>query len=340
MNFLAQQIEAASSVAELAAAATRIDEQVAVLHSSGTGVENIAQQVSALNAALMARLWALLAPADVQAQSCLLVMGSEGRGEQILKTDQDNALLLCDGFNPAGLEALAQRFSAALAQLGYPPCPGHIMVTNPLWRQPLADFKETLRRWVVGSDVEGPMHLAVFFDAACIAGDAALLQQACRHLDRMLSGQDIYMARFAAAADQFHEPGNWFTRLASNITHQHNDLPLDLKKLGIFPIVHGVRALALQNGVRQASTVQRVAALQAQHKLGEPLAQELVQALHQLMDLRLHQQLQQRARGQQASNEVQVSALTPAQRSTLQQALAVVKRFRVFLRLHFQLDLL
>jgi CBS domain-containing protein len=63
-----------------------------------------------------------------------------------------------------------------------------------------------LRDWLYGAEPDGPMHLAIFFDAAAVAGDASLLQEARAHLDRILSGQDQYLARFAAAADQFQEP--------------------------------------------------------------------------------------------------------------------------------------
>ena len=102
-----------------------------------------------LNRQLLARLWSLLAPAELVANSCLIVMGSEGRGEQILKTDQDNGLLLRDGFATAGLEQVTERFTAALIEFGYPPCPGNIMVSNPLWRQPLAGFKRDPARLAV-----------------------------------------------------------------------------------------------------------------------------------------------------------------------------------------------
>jgi hypothetical protein len=123
-----------------------------LLHGSGIRIERITRLVSELNRRLFARLWALLAPAELVANSCLLVMGSEGRGEQILKTDQDNALLLRDGFEYPGLADVAARFNAALAEFGYPPCPGDIMLTNPLWRQPLAAFRDTLRGWIYGHE--------------------------------------------------------------------------------------------------------------------------------------------------------------------------------------------
>ena len=307
-HIAALQIDDAATLADLRAAALHIDELVRVLHGSGVHIPRITRLVSELNTRLIARLWALLAPPEVVANSCLLVMGSEGRGEQILKTDQDNALLLRDGFSHPVLETLATEVSVALTALGYPRCPGDIMLSNPLWRQPIGTFRETLRDWVYGASSsgtqtgadEGPMHLAIFFDAACVAGDAALLVQARAHLDRILSGQDQFLARFAAAADQFQEPGNWFTRL----TGKRDDQPLDLKKLGVFPIVHGVRALALQHGVREQGTAARLAQLVALGKLDPTLARDCVDALHLLMGVRLTHQLRQRADGLPASNRV------------------------------------
>ncbi len=333
-HIVALQIDEAATLAELREAAGRIDELVKLLHGSGIRIERITRLVSELNTRLVARLWAVLAPPEVVANSCLLVMGSEGRGEQILKTDQDNALLLADGFEPPGLAALAAEFNAALATLGWPPCPGHIMLTNPLWRQPLAGFKETLRGWVYGSAPDAPMQLAIFFDAACVAGDATLLQRARDHLAQILSGQDTWLARFAAAADQFPEPGNWFTRL----THLRDEQPLDLKKLGTFPIVHGVRALALRHGVQEAGTAARLQRLVALERFDAALARDLTEALQHFMAVRLNHQLQQRARGEAAGNAVRPSQLSTLERETLHDALAIVRRFRLYLRQHFAFD--
>lgn len=335
-HIVAQQIDHAATVADLRDAARRIDDMVALLHGSGIRIERITRLVTELNRRLFARLWALVAPAALVANSCLLVMGSEGRGEQILKTDQDNALLLRDDFECADLAEVAQRFNAALAEFGYPPCPGGIMLTTPLWRQPLAAFRDTLRQWLHGHDADGPMNLAIFFDAAAVAGDATLLDAARDHLDLLLSGQDQYLARFAAPADQFNEAGSWWTRL----TTKRDDTPLDLKKLGTFPIVHGVRALALQFGVREQGTAARLKALQAAGRIDETLARDLLDALHFLMGLRLSHQLRQRAGGALPGNEVRASDLGALEREPLHDALGIVKRFRGFVRQHFRLDAL
>jgi CBS domain-containing protein len=183
-------------------------------------------------------------------------MGSEGRGEQILKTDQDNALLLRDGFEWPGLEDVARQFNAALTAFGYPACPGNIMLTNPLWRQHLGDFKVTIADWVLGSHPDGPMHLAIFMDARAVAGDTNLLAEAQAHLQGLFGGHAALLARFASAIDQFSESGTWWDKLST--LRGRTEQAFDLKKLGTFPIVHGIRTLSLEyrtSGLRTTGSV-------------------------------------------------------------------------------------
>jgi CBS domain-containing protein len=333
-------LASADTLDALGLAARRIDALVEQLQVQGTRVETMAAQVTALNTRLFERTWQMLAPAELVSASCLLVMGSEGRGEQLLKTDQDNGLLLRDARDAGALERLAAevapRFAEALAGFGYPPCPGHIMLTNPLWRQPLAAFREQIRQWLFGPDPEGPMRLAIFFDAAAVAGDGGLLDEAREHLESIASSQDLVLARFAAAADQFQEPAHWWARLRGRLDEE----PLDLKKLGTFPVVHGVRALALQQRVRERGTGQRLRALIAGGRVDAELAADTLRALHALMQLRLAHQLRQRRRGEAPGNTLRPAELPDDERQALRDALAIVKRWRVFLRQHFRLDAL
>jgi CBS domain-containing protein len=333
-HIVALQIDAASRIEHLQAAALRIDKTVELLHEGGIRIERIARLVGELNARLFAKLWSLLAPAELIANSCLIVMGSEGRGEQILKTDQDNALLLRDGYERPDLGEIAARFNAALADLGYPQCPGNIMLTNPLWRQPLAAFRETIRDWCYGPDPEGVMHLAIFLDAVAVAGDETLLLAARDHLDRTLGGSDVFLARFAAAVGQFGENGHWWSWLGQ----RRDETPLDLKKSGTFPIVHGMRALALRHRVRAVSTAERLRELGARRVLDAGLVRDLLDALHCFMGLKLANQLRQRAAGEVPDNLVRPASLGTLERDTLRDALAIVKRLRTLLVLEFRLD--
>ncbi len=339
-HIVALQIDEARTVDDLQAAAGRIDAMVQVLHEGGIRVERIARLVGELNGRLFKRLWTLVAPPALVANSCLLVMGSEGRGEQILKTDQDNALLMRDGFeiDAAELAAVAQRFNQALAGFGYPLCAGDIMLTNPLWRQPLAGFQAAIGQWLhgagAGPDLQGPMHLAIFLDAAAVAGDASLLEQARSHLDRLLVDNDAFLARFAQATDQFGDGPSWWARLG----FRRDEQDIDLKKLGIFPIVHGVRSLALRHRVRACATVDRLCSLVAAGGIDAALADDLQQALHFLMALRLKHQLRQRHAGGAPDNRVRPSALDTLERDPLRDSLAIVKRFRAFIAQQFRLE--
>ena len=343
-HLIALQIQQAAGLAELKQAALQMDGLVTLLRGGGIRIEVISRLVRELNRQLFARLWAMLAPAPLVANSCLVVMGSEGRGEQILKTDQDNALLLRDGFDAAAagidLAAVTQRFSAALIDFGYPRCPGNIMLSNPLWCQPLAAFRQTLRGWLFGDAADGAMQLAIFLDAAAVAGDASLLQQARAFIDEFGAGNDAFLARFASAIDQFSEPAGWWARLAGLRGGGDSAQDFDLKKLGTFPIVHGVRSLALQYRVAELGTAARLRVLAERGHLAAPLARDLTEALHFLMALKLDSNLRQRAAGAAVNNLVRLSALGTLERDLLKDSLAIIRRFRVHLRQHYRLDAL
>lgn len=337
-HLIALQVQHARNVGELETAAQQTNELIGLLHSGGVKIEVISSLVSELNGQLFDRLWQLVAPPELVANSCLLVMGSEGRGEQILKTDQDNALLLRDGFDCPELPTIAQRFNDALARCGYPMCPGHIMLTNPQWRQPIGNFKATVTDWLLGSHPDGPMHLAIFMDARAVAGDATLLQQARQHLQWLFNGNGALLARFASAVEQFEETSHWWERWTP--LRGRDEQTFDLKKLGTFPIVHGARALALQHGVSALGTRERLAQLARQGQLDTRLAQDLTDALHFLMGLRLKHHLHLRQAGEAPHQQIRLSELGTLERDLFKDSLAIVKRFKQHLRSHFRLDAL
>ncbi len=337
-HLIALKIAEARDQADLKAAAQQIDGLIKVLDEDGVRVEVIAGLVGELNRQVFARLWGLLAPEDLRANSCLIVMGSEGRGEQIIKTDQDNALLLRDGFVCDGLEGITQAFTAALIDFGYPPCPGGIMLSRPLWCQEVAAFRETLRRWLLSADPEGPMNLAIFLDAVPVAGDAGLLDEARAEVDRVLAANDAYYAHFAYAVEKFREDGSWWQRLPG--LRGREAAEIDLKKLGIFPIVHGVRALALQYHVKPTGTVDRVKALVAAGHFDGAQARDLIDAIHFLMGLKLHNNLRQIAEARPPGNAIRLSDLGTLDRRALKDSLAIVRHFKQWLGLHYRFDVL
>ena len=220
-------------------------------------------------------------------------MGSEGRGEQTFRTDQDNGLILSAPVPAADLEKFRADVFDALAQCGFPPCPGEVMVRNPVWSKTLDEYRDDFRRWLALGDGTGPMNIAIFYDAEATAGDAALLRAAKQDLIDLMRGERVHLARFARAIDAFPTPIGFFNNL---VTSKAEGDALDLKKGGIFPIVHGVRALALEKGLHETGTAARIASLAELGVFDAQFARELTQALHYLMTLRLDAQIAEASR--------------------------------------------
>ncbi|HRO16100.1 MAG TPA: DUF294 nucleotidyltransferase-like domain-containing protein [Paracoccus sp. (in: a-proteobacteria)] len=335
-HLIALQAAHAADLTELKAAAQQINGLIRVLHGDGVRVEVIAGLVGELNRHVFQRLWTLLAPEDLRANSCLIVMGSEGRGEQIIKTDQDNGLILRDGFPMDGVQAVTDAFTAALVDFGYPLCPGGIMASRPTWCQPLSGFRRTIGQWIIGEDPEGPMNLAIFLDAAAVAGDARLLKAAREHLHALVAGNASYHARFASAIHSFSQTGGWWSRLPG--LSGRSAAEVDLKKLGIFPIVQGARALALQYRVLELGTASRLAVLAQSGRIDTALARDLSDALRFLIGLKLDSNLRQIGGGRTPDNLIRLDELGTLDRQALKDSLAIVRRFKDWLTLHYRLD--
>ncbi|WP_047236297.1 putative nucleotidyltransferase substrate binding domain-containing protein [Chromobacterium subtsugae] len=334
-HLIAQRLERAQNLEQLADAARQITRLVGILSGHGVRPLQLGRLVQALNARLFARAWQMIAPPALLENSCLLAMGSEGRGEQLLKTDQDNALLLRDGFAPDGLAACCDAFSAALAGFGYPPCPGRVMVNNPRWRLSGAQMRQRIDGWIHDSDGETMMELAIFCDAEAVCGDAGLLDDCRSYLRDGLQDDAAFFSRFARAIGQFDTPLGPFSRLRTR-EHDGREL-LDLKKGGIFPLVHGLRALALEHGVREASSQQRVRRLAEAGQLDPALADDILEALAFLLQLKLDHGLRRLAEGREPDNQIEPAKLSTLERDLLKDALAVVKRFKSQLQHRYRL---
>jgi len=331
------RIDRARSLADLSVAAHDIQSQVERLHRQGVKVREIAAITSDLNRQLFRKLFDMLAPDSIREVGCLFVMGSEGRGEQTVRTDQDNGLLLGRAVPEADLTRFRTDFQEALAAFGFPPCPGNIMVSNPLWSQTAEDFEAQLRRWVLTPDIDSPMHLGIFYDAAAVAGDAELLVRAKQRFLELMTGETAAIAHFAKAIDQFPGPGGVISSIMATVGREE---PIDLKKSGTFPVVHGIRSLAIEKGLTETSTFDRIDRIAESGLFDEAFARDLAAAFGWFMELRLRSQLRAQLAGTtEGESLVRLHDLTTLDRDLMRDGLRVVKRFRDIVRNHFKLGM-
>ena len=179
------------------------------------------------------------------------------------------------------------------------------------------------------------MNLAILMDAHAVCGDMALLSAVKRGVSAGLMDNDVMLSRFAAAIDAFGNEASWWSRW---LGRSEADVALNLKKEGVFPLVHGVRSLALAHQVTDTSTVARLAALVQLEQLTPELGNDLKDSLHVFMGLKLRAGLRELDQGLPVSGTVNSAALGTLDRDLLQDAIGVVKRFRAELRRRFHLD--
>ena len=143
------------------------------------------------------------------------------------------------------------------------------------------------------------------------------------------------LARFAAAVDYFGSSSGWWNRLLGlSETDQH----LNIKKEGIFPLVHGVRSLALMQHLTMTSTAERIAALVSDGKLSVEMGADLTDSLQFFMGLKLKAGLAELDTQRSVSGVIDVTRLSSLDRDLLKDTLGVVKRFKVLLQQRFRLD--
>ncbi len=326
------RIDRAATLEELGIASRQIAEQVRLLRRQGVKFAIVAEIISDLNRRLFAKLFELLCPDALHDQCCLIVMGSEGRGEQTIRTDQDNGLILAGPVDEQALNRFRNEFSGALAEFGFPPCPGHVMVNNPLWSRRLDEYVGDFSQWTTAPDDESAMNVAIFYDATAVAGDSSLLARAKKALTEKVAGERVFLGRFAKSIEAFEPPIGLFNTLK---TSEGEGDALDLKKGGIFPIVHGVRSLAIEQGLEETNTFDRLAKLAELGLLKADFARDLARALDYLMTIRLDAQID----AAKSASLLKPATLTSMDRELLRDSFQVVKQLRELVRRRFNLNM-
>jgi len=285
------QIRQAADLAALQRAAAGIRGLAAQLHRQGVASRQLTQMVSHLNDRLAQRLITLSAAAegiDLH-RLCWVALGSEGRHEQTLTSDQDNALVLADDMDPAESErtrAWARRVNEALDVCGYPLCPGGIMAGEPECCMPQARWLERFTKWIEQGSPQDLLNAAIFFDFRALAGNAALLAPLARRITERIAATPRMLHQMALNALLHRPPLDWLGRLDGG-----SDGQLDLKLQGTALFVDAARILSLGCGLEAVSTRERLLASGRHLGLAAREFESWALAFDHLQELRLRAQL-------------------------------------------------
>ena len=330
--FIVQRIARLDDPEALVRATADVPRLLADLVESGGDARSVGRLVTSVTDALTRRLIELatlrLGPAPCR--FAWLACGSQGRREQSGATDQDNALLLEDAYEPATdgpwFESLATFVCDGLAAAGYDYCPGEMMATTDAWRQPLAAWREKFRRWIAEPGPESQLLASVMFDLRCIAGERALFAPLREGVFEAASRNTLFVAHMGGSALSHRPPIGLFNRLARARRGAFRGR-IDLKLGGIAPIVDLGRLHALAAGLPVAGTVERLrhAREAGSSMLSAAGARDLLDVWETVSMIRLEHQARQVRRGEVPDNHVDPGALSRLERERLRDALLAVR---------------
>ncbi|RMH80030.1 MAG: cyclic nucleotide-binding/CBS domain-containing protein [Acidobacteria bacterium] len=332
---LIKEIDKARTVEDLRYIYNLVRGQTIDLVLQGTDPERLSAYISELNDRFMKRA-VYLAMSRLGEEPLvpfsIMVLGSEGRREQSLKTDQDNALIYEDypmlDFNP---KEYFQRFSEVyidvLLEIGFPPCPGKVMVSNPFWRRSSHEWEMAIKSWIEKPQPENMLNVAIFFDFRNVFGDQTLVDRLWYHILQRLKENPGFFPFLALDAVRFKPPLGFFKDFVVERSGEHRG-ELDIKKGGIFPLTQGVRALSLEHGIGERSTFKRIEELQKLGVFSKEYGKDLSEAYRFLMGLRLRVQAEKIRDGKEADNYVNPNNLSKAEKGMLKDVFRLIREFQ------------
>ena len=337
---VSNQIINAETLEELKEASHSFIKIIKSLNAKGVKIEFISKLINQLNKKLLDKLYKILAPKELIGKSCLVVMGSEGRAEQILRTDQDNALIISDdcSISEEKLREFTHLFTETLVDFGFPRCEGNIMVSNPYWCRKQSDFKELIYEWVNSPSGDNFMNIAIFYDALCVSGDIEIIKELKNYLFKISSNSQSFYTNFARVINSFDVPLGFFDGFVFNSKDEKHKDEIDIKRGGIFIIVQGIRSLSIQNRVLNTNTIKRINSLKELKVLDDESAKELIMAFNILNSLKLKASLEKLDKKEKIDNFVNPNRLTIMEKDLLKESFKIVNKLKKRLENHFKLN--
>jgi CBS domain-containing protein len=295
--FLLREIDAAGRVEDVTDKQSRLPRLIQNLISSGVKADSVARLISTISDAILNKLikFAIDDLGPPPARFVFLTLGSEGRREQTLKTDQDNAILFEDmpGEFTESVRGYFLKFGekvcTGLDHAGYTFCKGDVMAKNPQWCQPLSAWKEYFAKWIATVEPMALLQSNIFFDFRGGYGDMDLAVQLRRHLFASLAARPNFFRYLTETSLNMKPPLGFFRNFIVESKGEHRDA-FDIKS-SMTPIVNFARAYALYHGIEETNTQERLDRLFLKNVLSEQDYHEIEQSYSYLMQMRFVRQV-------------------------------------------------
>lgn len=295
--FLIREISETSSLDGIIDKHNQLPGVIKSLIHGGAKAKNVTRLITTISDTILNKLigMALKELGDPPTEFVFMIMGSEGRKEQTLKTDQDNAIVYRDVDKEAGTQVqeyflqLGEKVCTWLDQAGYAFCEGGNMAKNPKWCQPLSVWKEYFSSWIYSGGPEELLKSSIFFDFKGAYGDMKIIEELRSFLFDSLKGWAGFFRNMAENALYFKPPLGFFRNFVVESKGDHRDA-FDIKA-AMQPVVDFARIYALKNKIDETNTQDRLFQLYLKKALPWQDFNELDQAYGFMMQLRFVRQI-------------------------------------------------
>jgi signal-transduction protein with cAMP-binding, CBS, and nucleotidyltransferase domain len=271
----------------------------------------------------------------------VIVMGSGGREENFLSSDQDNGFILADYPNERHFAVdtffieLAERATDSLDAIGIPLCKGYVMATNPLWRKRISDWKQQLGLWLRRPNTATLRFGDIFFDFRCVYGDGELAGTLRQHLTGEIRQRHPFLLEMQRVQKGHGVALGAFKRLSTDSTDGPGRGKINLKYHGLLPLVEAIRLLALREGIAETSTLVRIDSLHRNGVLDDNEQDYLSGAFHHITMLVLRQQIRDFAEQKPIVPHVAPETLSKREKDILVDSLNAINDLRKRVELEF-----
>jgi len=295
--FVVREIAQAKFINQIVQIHQQVPRLIQSLINTGAKAQNVTRFLTTVSDAILQKIigFALEEFGPPPVKFVFMILGSEGRMEQTLKTDQDNAIVFEDTPSHSLKKTtqyflkFSERVCNWLDEAGYALCKGGVMAKNANWCQPLSTWKSYFKRWIHTAEPEALLQASIFFDFKAGYGDGELVTQLRRYLFDTLMNWPGFFRHMAENALYFTPPIGFFRNFVVESEGEHRDA-FDIKA-AMQPIVDYARIYALHNEIDETNTLERLNQLLLKKKISWEEHNELETAYSYLMQQRLVRQV-------------------------------------------------
>ncbi len=310
---------------------------------NGANTEYITRLITTFSDAIIEKIigFSLAEAGPAPCKFVFLTMGSEGREEQTLISDQDNAIVFEDIEDPQNAKAaklyfdnLSQLICTRLNLAGYRFCDGDNMAQNKKWCQPLSVWKDYFNKWIRAAKPEDLLYSSIFFDFRGTFGEMALAQDLKTYLLKSIQGWSGFLRNLTENALYFRPPLGRFGKFIVEPKGE-NKGAFDIKQ-AILPIIDFTRVYALKNQISQTNTLTRLFRLYTRHALTQKEYTDVVQSYNFLMALRFRRQITTiMDEENKPDNYINPGNLSYLDRQTLKEIFKLIEKLQQKLNIEF-----